>query len=64
MVPEHSQGRGAVLLSFGEGWADQMDQWVTDLRGKVLVESAVHWVRVGRPTAVTEALLGSLKTVS
>jgi pimeloyl-ACP methyl ester carboxylesterase len=37
---------------------------VTDLRGKVLVEGAGHWVQLGQPAAVTEALLGFLTTVS
>jgi pimeloyl-ACP methyl ester carboxylesterase len=52
------------VLSYGEGWVDQMDRWVTDLRGRVFVEGAGHWVQLERPAAVTEALLGFLKTVA
>jgi pimeloyl-ACP methyl ester carboxylesterase len=52
------------LLAYAKGWADQMDRWVTDLRGKVFVEGAGHWVQLERPAAVTEALLGFLKAVS
>jgi hypothetical protein len=52
-----------LVLSYGEGWADQMDSWVTDPRGKVFMEGAGHWVQLARPAAVTEALLGFLKTV-
>jgi pimeloyl-ACP methyl ester carboxylesterase len=55
--------RDPVLL-YWPGWAYQLDSWVTDLRGKVLVEGAGHWVQLERPAAVTEALLGFLKAVS
>ena len=52
------------VLSFGGGgWVEQMNNWVTDLRGKVFIEGAGHWVQMERPAAVNEALLGFLKTV-
>ncbi|MBI3756410.1 MAG: alpha/beta hydrolase [Deltaproteobacteria bacterium] len=42
---------------------NQMDPWVTDLRGKVVIEGAGHWVQMERPAAVNETLLSFLKTV-
>jgi len=41
-----------------------MDRWVTDMRGKVIIDGAAHWVQVERPEAVNKALLGFLKAVS
>ena len=41
-----------------------MDDWVTDLRGKVFIKGAGHWVQMERPVEVNEALLGFLRTVS
>jgi pimeloyl-ACP methyl ester carboxylesterase len=53
------------VLSFGEGgWVEQMDNWVTDLRGKVIIDGAGHWVQMERPAAVNKALLGFLQTVA
>ena len=50
------------MLSFGGGgWVDLMDHFVTDLREKVYIEGAGHWVQMERPTQVTETLLGFLK---
>jgi pimeloyl-ACP methyl ester carboxylesterase len=40
-----------------------MDKWVTDMRGKVIIEGAGHWVLMERPAEVNEALLSFLKTV-
>ena len=58
-------GKKDPVLSFGGGGLlAQMDKWVTNLRGKVLVEGAGHWVQAERPAPVNEALLGFLKTVS
>jgi pimeloyl-ACP methyl ester carboxylesterase len=57
-------GTKDIVLTFEEGWVDQMDQWVTDMRGKVLVNGAAHWVQVEQPQAVNEALLNFLKTVN
>jgi pimeloyl-ACP methyl ester carboxylesterase len=37
---------------------------VTDMRGKVFIEGAGHWVQMERPAEVNEALLGFLKSVS
>jgi len=51
--------------AFGGGsWLSQIDDWVTDLRGKVFIEGAGHWVQMERPAEVNEALLGFLRTVS
>jgi pimeloyl-ACP methyl ester carboxylesterase len=38
-----------------------MDGWVTDLRAKVLIDGAGHWVQQERPREVNEALLGFLR---
>ncbi|HKC88849.1 MAG TPA: alpha/beta hydrolase, partial [Blastocatellia bacterium] len=58
-------GEKDPVLSFGGGgWVSQMDAWVTDLRGKVFIEGAGHWVQMERPAEVNEALLGFLRTVS
>jgi pimeloyl-ACP methyl ester carboxylesterase len=40
--------------------AEAMDGWVTDLRGKVELEGAGHWVQQQRPAEVNEALLSFL----
>ena len=53
------------MIFFGAGsWVSRMDEWVTDMRGKVFIEGAGHWVQVERPAEVNEALLGFLRTVS
>jgi len=57
-------GKKDPVLSFGRGsWVNQMDKWVTDMRGKVFIEGAGHWVQMERPAEVNEALLGFLKSV-
>jgi pimeloyl-ACP methyl ester carboxylesterase len=55
-------GKKDPVLSLG--WVSQMDKWVTDMRGKALIEGAGHWVQMERPAEVNEALLGFLKSVS
>jgi pimeloyl-ACP methyl ester carboxylesterase len=40
--------------------AEAMDGWVTDLRERVVVEGAGHWVQQERPEEVNQALLGFL----
>ncbi len=58
-------GKKDIVLSFGGGGLlDLMDDLVTDMRGKVLIDGAGHWVQLERPAAVNEALLGFLKTVA
>ncbi|MGE0882136.1 MAG: alpha/beta fold hydrolase [Blastocatellales bacterium] len=53
------------VLQFHGGRAiTAMDKWMADLRGKVLIEGAGHWVQMERPAETTEALLGFLKTVA
>jgi pimeloyl-ACP methyl ester carboxylesterase len=57
-------GSKDIVLSFAGGsWVNEMDKWLTDLRGKVLIEGAGHWVQVERPAPVNEALIGFLKTM-
>jgi len=46
-----------ALLFFEGGWVDAMDDYVADLRGKVFVEGAGHWLPVEQPGAVTEGVL-------
>jgi pimeloyl-ACP methyl ester carboxylesterase len=41
-----------------------MDEWVTDLRGSVILDGAGHWVQQERPDEVNAALLGFLADVS
>lgn len=41
-----------------------MDGWVTDLRGKVLVPDAGHWVQQEAPEQVNRALLDFLSTLT
>jgi pimeloyl-ACP methyl ester carboxylesterase len=58
-------GNKDPVLSFGRGnWVSKMDDLVTDMRGKVFIEGAGHWVQMERPAEVNEALLGFLRTVS
>lgn len=52
------------VLSFGGGGlVNMMDQFVTDMRGKVLIDGAGHWVQMERPAEVNDALLGFLKAL-
>jgi len=56
--------RDAVLRFVpGVSLVDLMDPWYTDLRGKVLVEGAGHWVQQERPKEVVDAVLGFLRTL-
>ncbi len=58
-------GEKDPVLSFGGGgWVDLMDHFVTDLREKVYIEGAGHWVQMEHPTQVTETLLGFLKQLA
>jgi pimeloyl-ACP methyl ester carboxylesterase len=43
--------------------ADAMDDWCTDLRGKVVLDGAGHWVQQERPDEVNEALLAFLRDI-
>jgi len=65
------------VLSFGKHLSDlrqkppprsnsveQMDNWVTDMRGKVFIDGAGHWLQMEQPLAVNEALISFLKTVT
>ena len=46
-------------------WAIQaLDANLTDLRGKVFIEGAGHWVQLERPAEVNTALLGFLKQLN
>lgn len=56
--------RDPVLSFGGGGMLHAMDRYVTDMRGKVLIEGAGHWVQMERPEAVNEALLGFLTPLS
>jgi pimeloyl-ACP methyl ester carboxylesterase len=41
-----------------------LDANLADLRGKVFIDGAGHWVQLERPAAVNGALLGFLKQVA
>lgn len=56
-------GKKDLVMSFPGDWFNQMDQWISDLRGKVIIEDAGHWVQAEKPEPVNEALLGFLKSV-
>jgi pimeloyl-ACP methyl ester carboxylesterase len=57
-------GSKDIVLSYGGGaLLAQMNNWVTDLRGSVIVEGAGHWVQAEKPEPVNQALLGFLKTM-
>lgn len=51
------------VLSFAPGMrlSDLMDRWYEDLRGKVLIEGAGHWIQQERPEQVNAALLEFLR---
>ena len=50
------------VLSFGSGgWVDLMDHFTTDLRGKIDIDGAGHWVQMETPKEVNEALIGFLE---
>jgi pimeloyl-ACP methyl ester carboxylesterase len=58
-------GKKDLVLSFGGGnLLAAMDHWVPNLKGKVIIEGAGHWVQAERPAPTNEALLGFLKTVA
>jgi pimeloyl-ACP methyl ester carboxylesterase len=58
-------GKKDLVLSFaGGGLLAAMDQFVPNLRGKVIIEGAGHWVQAERPTPTNEALIGFLTTVT
>jgi len=55
-------GKKDLVLSFaGGGLLDLMNNYVSDLRGKVLIDGAGHWVQMEKPAEVNEALVGFLK---
>jgi pimeloyl-ACP methyl ester carboxylesterase len=57
-------GSKDIVLSYGGGGLlAAMDPWVPNLRGKVLIEGAGHWVQAEKPAPVNEALLGFLRTL-
>jgi len=53
------------VLSFMPGIKlhDRMDRFYTDLRGKVLIDGAGHWIQQERPAEVNAALLAFLRDV-
>jgi pimeloyl-ACP methyl ester carboxylesterase len=57
----------ALFMSGSRDWVqsymplDAMDSWIPDLRGKLIVEGAGHWVQQERPDAINGALLHFLE---
>jgi pimeloyl-ACP methyl ester carboxylesterase len=51
------------VMSFKPGvrLSDLMDRWYTDLRGKIVLEGAGHWVQQERPAEVNQAMLTFLR---
>lgn len=56
-------GAKDLVLSFPGNWVENMQNWAPNLKGKVIVEGAGHWVQAERPEPVNEALIGFLKSV-
>jgi pimeloyl-ACP methyl ester carboxylesterase len=56
--------RDPVLKFSGGKLVELMDRYVADMRDKVMIEGAGHWVQLERPAEVTAALLGFLKSVA
>ena len=55
-------GKKDPVLSFaGGGMLELMSNFVSDMRGKVLIDGAGHWVQLEKPGEVNAALLGFLK---
>jgi hypothetical protein len=52
------QGHGPPVIL-----AKLMDGWVDDLRARVFVDGAGHWVQQEAPAEVDEALLGFLRSI-
>jgi len=58
-------GAKDLVLSFAGGlWMNEMDKWVPNLRGKVIIDGAGHWVQAERPAETNKALLDFLATVA
>ena len=53
-----------VLTFAGGAWVKEMDKWVADLRGKIIVEGAGHWVQAEKPAQVNEVLIPFLKSIA
>jgi pimeloyl-ACP methyl ester carboxylesterase len=55
-------GKKDLVLSFSGGtMIADMEKRVPELRGKVIVEGAGHWVQAEKPGPVNEALIPFLK---
>jgi pimeloyl-ACP methyl ester carboxylesterase len=47
----------------GADMLELMDKWYTDLRGKVVIPGAGHWVQQEKPKETTEAVLSFLRSL-
>ena len=56
-------GEDDPVLSFFPNFADAQDPWFDDLREKIMIPNAGHWLQQEQPGATTEALLRCLKAV-
>ena len=56
-------GSKDLVIQFEEGWVDQLETRVKDLRCKIYIEGAGHWVQMERPGPVNEALLNFLTSI-
>lgn len=57
-------GAKDLVLSFPGNWVENMQYVVPNLKGKVIVEGAGHWVQAERPEPVNEALIGFLRSIA
>ena len=53
-------GSKDLVIQFEDGWVEQLDTRVSDLRCKIYIKGAGHWVQMERPAPVNEALLSFL----
>jgi pimeloyl-ACP methyl ester carboxylesterase len=53
---------GVITTPMGRAALDTLEKSVPNLRGKVLVPGAGHWIQQERPNQVNDALLGFLRT--
>ncbi|MDO1560224.1 alpha/beta hydrolase [Brevundimonas sp. 2R-24] len=54
-------GEADPVRLYAQGAEAELDQWVPNLRGKVIVPGAGHWLQQERPDEVNAALLDFLK---
>jgi pimeloyl-ACP methyl ester carboxylesterase len=51
------------VRGYGRNAEDEMPQWIPDLRDRIVVPGAGHWIQQERPDVVNAALIGFLNAV-